>query len=1094
MEVALPVLPSQHTEYAEASAISTIRHHRLPLQESTGNAQSHTSGANNANSSNSVSGYCSPVNNVPTVSSSVSSTSLPLVPCSAVSSTPLSTITTPPVLPTQSLDRQHNAYHQSQQQQQNFYSAGSLVKPFYQHQSHQPYHHHNHHQQLVARRQSATRHQTNNLSGLAGSLTSNGLLGNSYGHHSLHMGSSATNNSVLALQAAAAAHGANADINPIYLSPQFQAYRKKQGEKDDKTEQIWPDVLEDAFLDALLLIPQMGRKKYAMRGQLHGRNMLISEYLWVAYCLSLPPGAKPDRKMARGRKQVSSHIQVLKNFFIHHRCYHFFFPSKEKKEDVHRKDVIEKESFKDNQVLRALFEGRLPEERPNYEYFGQLLASDALVAIRPSLCWILVSSAAVRFETEGDRRGEAFKSDGLPLDGRMYPHLGLNLKREEWPERGKIIRGTLLQEYTRALSQKEASSVREVSQEWEDRFPGPMMDALDNIVRDDLRDILHFHVTLNVQEPDRFPEGSELNSLVEVTIQQPELQSHRWKSVTRLARPWELMPSGSTTDEGNNDPDQVPVSVITREIGSQYVHRPGCHGVGNGGHCDCIHNSRLRRQQLAVPFPAPEWATMLSMLTSYRKHPLEAEDGIDGSPLYTTTQRSGSFRKASSSKRSSYGSTTTTATATTATSRRRSNDAGDETGDDSFVSTSSAGSNGGPPTQMDLVRNIAMLQELWSCGPSPSSSPAADGSLADETWTRRAVILWTFETVYSVNEKKMEVVKSPAGTGWRFLTTIDPTSKFHQQQALVTPATKAQQQATQHQQQAVQHMQTHQYQPMMHANTHTPTHHQQLAGYPTSRDNIMSPHPGYQQHLNAAMSEHLSGTTWDPTMAAAVAAASSYNNMSTTAATGYNPATAVYRQHHSLSPQAGSSYNVSSSMGLLDTSAYVAGLTTPPPTASLSTPYDHQSSTVGAATNAAGGNNPYTHHPQGFESQLSFMSAASTGSVGSETENSNVHHHNTHRQPSVIDPFLASTGGSTSHQQSAHHHNVTGASGLPDWDAGDMTTALEGWSPAAAASSSVASVTQGRSLKRSRSDSLDNSGFPVMSMPKLNHNGFSSWR
>lgn len=57
-----------------------------------------------------------------------------------------------------------------------------------------------------------------------------------------------------------------------------------------------------------------------MRGQQHGRNMLICEYLWLAYCVSLPPGAKPDKLMRRERKQVSSHIQVLKNFFTFHRC------------------------------------------------------------------------------------------------------------------------------------------------------------------------------------------------------------------------------------------------------------------------------------------------------------------------------------------------------------------------------------------------------------------------------------------------------------------------------------------------------------------------------------------------------------------------------------------------------------------------------------------------------------------------------------------------------------------------------------------------------------------------------------------------------
>ena len=73
---------------------------------------------------------------------------------------------------------------------------------------------------------------------------------------------------------------------------------------------------------ALLLIPQIGRKKYQIRGAQYGRNMLIGEYLWMAYCLSLPPGTEPDMKLEemRERKKVSSHIQVLKNFFLNHRC------------------------------------------------------------------------------------------------------------------------------------------------------------------------------------------------------------------------------------------------------------------------------------------------------------------------------------------------------------------------------------------------------------------------------------------------------------------------------------------------------------------------------------------------------------------------------------------------------------------------------------------------------------------------------------------------------------------------------------------------------------------------------------------------------
>ncbi len=50
----------------------------------------------------------------------------------------------------------------------------------------------------------------------------------------------------------------------------------------------------------------------------YGRNELIAEYIWLAYLQKLPPGAIPDPTMKRNRKQVSSHIQVLKGFFKHH--------------------------------------------------------------------------------------------------------------------------------------------------------------------------------------------------------------------------------------------------------------------------------------------------------------------------------------------------------------------------------------------------------------------------------------------------------------------------------------------------------------------------------------------------------------------------------------------------------------------------------------------------------------------------------------------------------------------------------------------------------------------------------------------------------
>jgi transcriptional enhancer factor len=69
---------------------------------------------------------------------------------------------------------------------------------------------------------------------------------------------------------------------------------------------------------ALIDVPQMRRRKFSYQGKPHGRNEMISVYLWIAYLQSLPPGAVPDQSMARDRKQVSSHIQVLKNFFKDH--------------------------------------------------------------------------------------------------------------------------------------------------------------------------------------------------------------------------------------------------------------------------------------------------------------------------------------------------------------------------------------------------------------------------------------------------------------------------------------------------------------------------------------------------------------------------------------------------------------------------------------------------------------------------------------------------------------------------------------------------------------------------------------------------------
>lgn len=78
-------------------------------------------------------------------------------------------------------------------------------------------------------------------------------------------------------------------------------YSENKLEKSNKGADVWPDDVEVAFWEALRLIPKLGRRKVLVHGKPCGRNELIADYI--------------ERKTGktRTRKQVSSHIQVLKN-------------------------------------------------------------------------------------------------------------------------------------------------------------------------------------------------------------------------------------------------------------------------------------------------------------------------------------------------------------------------------------------------------------------------------------------------------------------------------------------------------------------------------------------------------------------------------------------------------------------------------------------------------------------------------------------------------------------------------------------------------------------------------------------------------------
>ncbi|KAI0178557.1 hypothetical protein GGR52DRAFT_578838 [Hypoxylon sp. FL1284] len=595
--------------------------------------------------------------------------------------------------------------------------------------------------------------------------------------------------------------------NPIYAYKHFADYRNKVMQKElEKEQPIWPLWLEDAFLDALLLIPQMGRKKFSSKTILYGRNMLITEYLWIYHWLLHPPKngeAIPNRQlrekgpngkphpMYRGRKQVSSHIQVLKGFFATMVTFHFIFPSKKDGKEDDRKLMREDddtESFKNNRVLISIADGRLPDERPNYDYFARLLNADNDVFLRPKQCWVFVSSSQVNLKEkhlkmdDGTTKKQVtgYTSNGHWLGEADYPHLKLNDSKDykDLPRNGD--RPTiLLHEYTRPLAQKESSSVKDISNQWDIQFPElkeKLFAALDDTNPLDERssrcvvgpcDTFHFKVTLDLHATSKFPDGSELNGMVELSINRPELHNHSWRSVTSVVKPDELHISGSEPDFWDRT---NPVEVVVS-------HRPGCNGLGR---CDCA--SRGSRDTIGVPFPAASWANTFIKLAPYVTAERDRRDRKDRKGRDQDSQRSARPSRAERD-----------------TARTNSNDG-----------TSSHKPGGGKmPTPKDLLSQVAMYQEIWSTPNNGGVEPGKRG------WTRRSVILWTFEPVHDRTDEKNKTTTVAPGTSWRFLTKVDPTSEYHQQRAY-------------------------------------------LSGSPSvSRDSVMSPNPGYQHHVNAARHENM---------------------------------------------------------------------------------------------------------------------------------------------------------------------------------------------------------------------------------------------
>ncbi|GAA5874322.1 hypothetical protein JCM3774_000940 [Rhodotorula dairenensis] len=87
------------------------------------------------------------------------------------------------------------------------------------------------------------------------------------------------------------------ELSPRLSLPSFKRWYGREGEN------VWPPEVDEAFFRALHLLPRLGRKKLLIDGKARGRNELISNYIYRT------------TGQERSRKQVSSHIQVLKNMY-----------------------------------------------------------------------------------------------------------------------------------------------------------------------------------------------------------------------------------------------------------------------------------------------------------------------------------------------------------------------------------------------------------------------------------------------------------------------------------------------------------------------------------------------------------------------------------------------------------------------------------------------------------------------------------------------------------------------------------------------------------------------------------------------------------
>ncbi|SCZ95825.1 BZ3500_MvSof-1268-A1-R1_Chr8-1g09822 [Microbotryum saponariae] len=136
-------------------------------------------------------------------------------------------------------------------------------------------------------------------------------------------------------------------IPKLRFDPATEVKRGVAKQSDDAS--IWPKEIDEAFRNAYFNLPELGRRKVLVDGKPAGRNELIALYIL-------------DRcHQERTRKQISSHIQVIKNAIIAQGQTQTFEPQRKMLTDAEARYW-----FPTHQI--QCLDGASPEPMPGVDY------------------------------------------------------------------------------------------------------------------------------------------------------------------------------------------------------------------------------------------------------------------------------------------------------------------------------------------------------------------------------------------------------------------------------------------------------------------------------------------------------------------------------------------------------------------------------------------------------------------------------------------------------------------------------------------------------------------------------------------------------